>query len=102
MNITAEVVKDSGFFYCIISAMVLSLDSEWLEVKKRVQILEEDLTYLTGINNPEVLKIDEKILNKLNYLKNAVSDAQNIEMTQKIINEIHALIKQRKTLKNIG
>ena len=82
--------------------MVLSLDSEWLEVKKRVQILEEDLTYLTGINNPEVLKIDEKILNKLNYLKNAVSDAQNIEMTQKIINEIHALIKQRKTLKNIG
>ena len=86
----------------LVSAISLSLGSDWQEVKKRIQILEEELTYITGINNPEVSKIDEEILYKLNFLKNAVSDVQNIEMTQKIINDIHALIHQRKTLKNIG
>ena len=86
----------------LVSAIAQALDPDWIEVKKQVQILEEDLSFIIGINNSEASKIDEQILHKLNNLKNAVSDAQNIEMTQNIINEIHALINQRKTLKNIG
>ena len=86
----------------LVSAIAQALDPDWIEVKKQVQILEEDLSFIIGINNSEASKIDEQILHKLNNLKNAVSDAQNIEMTQNIINEIHVLIRQRKILKNIG